>query len=185
MLLPLRKGPFTVESYHRLAELGILPRDARVELIDGQVLEMSPIGGPHASCVRRLLHRFGQRLPQGVMIDVQNPVVLDESNAPEPDLALLVFRPDGYPQQPRVADVFLLIEVADTSLAYDRDTKMPLYAAAGIPETWLVDLAGDAITVYRDPGPDGYRDVVTVVRGETLAPLRLRGVAVAVDEILP
>ena len=184
MLLPLRKGPFTVESYQRLAELGILPNDARVELIDGQVVEMRPIGGPHASCVRRLIHRFGQRLPQVVMIDVQNPVVLDESNAPQPDLALLAYRPDGYPQQPRVADVFLLIEVADTSLAYDRDTKIPRYAAAAIPETWLVDLAGDAITVYRNPGPDGYRDVVTVTRGATLVPRLLPGVAIAADEVL-
>ena len=186
VLMPARllPGPFTVDAYRRLAELGILPDDARVELIDGQVIEMSPIGGPHASCVRRLTHLFGRYHLQSVMLDVQNPVVLDEHTAPQPDLALLRLRRDGYPEHPRATDVLLLIEVADTSLAYDRDVKIPRYAAAGIPEAWLVDLIGDSIHVCRQPGPDGYNHVVTLTRGQTLRPLLLPGVAIRADEIL-
>src|SRR5881394_335412 len=134
-LLP---GPFTVDSYRRLAELGILHQDDRVELVAGQVLEMTPIGDRHASCVRRLINLFAPNLR----------------------------------------------DVADTSLSYDREIKIPRYAAAGIPEAWLVDLVGDAVSVCRRPGSNGYGEIVTVTRGGTLRPLLLPGVAVGVDDIL-
>lgn len=185
MALPVvLKGPFTVESYQRLAELGVLREDDRVELIHGQVVEMTPIGDRHAGCVRRLHDLFADQALEVAIIDVQNPVVLGASEAPQPDLAVLKRRADRYPQHPRGRDILLVIEVADTSLAYDRDVKIPLYARAGIPEAWLVDLVADAISIYRGPGPEGYSDIVTVARGETLRPLLLPGVAIAADVVL-
>jgi len=128
MVPRLLKGPFTVASYQRLAELGVLREDDRVELIDGQVVEMSPIGDRHASCVRRLNRRLSRDLRDVALVDVQNPVVLDEYDAPQPDLAVLKPRADGYTKHPRAADTLLVIEVSDTSVAYDRDIKIPLYA---------------------------------------------------------
>ena len=173
-----------MDAYQRLAELGVLGEDDRVELIAGQVVAMTPIGDRHASCVRRLHDLFARRALELAIIDVQNPVVLGRHDAPQPDLAVLKRRADGYPRHPRARDILLVIEVADTTLAYDRDVKIPLYARAGIPEAWLVDLGAEAITVYREPGPDGYTDVVAVTRSETLRPLLLPGVAIAATDIL-
>ena len=192
MVLPVLRGPFTVESYQRLAQLGVLGEDHRVELIDGQVVEMTPIGDRHASCVRRLHDLLARQALAVAIIDVQNPVVLGRHDAPQPDVAVLKRRAatvresfrDGYPHHPRAADILLVVEVADTTLAYDRDVKMPLYARAGIPEAWLVDLGADAITVYGGPQPGGYRDVFTVTRDETLRPFLLPGVAITAADIL-
>ena len=185
MVARLLPGPFTVDSYHRLAELGILDEDDRVELLDGQIVEMTPIGGAHAACVIRLTNLLARRAPQDTSVSMQNPVVLAERWEPQPDVALLR-RPDGYAGAwlPGPRDILLVIEVADTSLERDRDVKIPRYAAAGIAEAWLVDLVADAITVYRGPGPDGYGDVITVPRGETLRPLLLPGVSITAVEIL-
>jgi len=181
-LLP---GPFTVEMYHKLGELGIFDEDDRVELLDGQIVEMTPIGGAHAACVIRLNDLLSRRSRSDTSVSVQNPVTLAERWEPQPDLAVLR-RAGGLSGAwlPKPQDVLLVIEVADTSLERDRDVKIPRYAAAGIAEAWLVDLVADAISVYRGPGPDGYRDIVTVNRGETLRPLLLPGVAMTADEIL-
>jgi len=184
MVPRLLKGPFTVASYQRLAELGVLREDDRVELIDGQVVEMSPIGDRHASCVRRLNRRLSRDLRDVALVDVQNPVVLDEYDAPQPDLAVLKPRADGYTKHPRAADTLLVIEVSDTSVAYDRDIKIPLYARAGIPEAWLVDLPADAIAVYREPAGGEYTSVWVVSRGDTLSPLHFPRGTVSADEIL-
>lgn len=185
MAVQLLPGPFTVDLYHRLGELGIFDEDDRVELLDGQIVEMSPIGGPHVACVIRLTDLLSRRSGPGTSVSVQNPVVLAERWEPQPDIAVLR-RPAGLSGAwlPSPRDVLLVIEVADTSLERDRDVKLPRYAAAGIPEAWLVDLVGDAISVCRGPGPEGYREIVTVTRGETLRPLLLPGVTLAADEIL-
>ena len=183
MVQQLLKGPFTLEAYQRLAELGVLGEDDRLELIGGQVVEMSPIGGPHAGCVRRLMDLFVRRRLDA-MVDVQNPVVLSEHDAPQPDLALLTRRADGYPAHPRAADTLLVVEVADTSLAYDRDIKIPLYARAGIPEVWLVDLPADRLAIYRDPVDGAYASVRLVSRGATLSPLHFPHVTLPADDIL-
>ena len=180
----LLKGPFTVEVYQRLAELGILSEHERVELVGGQVVEMSPIGDRHASCVRRLNRLLAQQLLKVALIDVQNPVVLGTREAPQPDLTLLAPRPDGYRQHPRAADVLLVIEVADTTVAYDRDVKVPLYARSGVPETWLVDLSAERIVVYRDPLADAYTDLRVAFRGDALAPLRFPSAVLSVEAIL-
>ena len=184
MAVRLLKGPFTVDAYQRLAELGILPPDDRVELIDGQIVEMSPIGDRHASCVRRLNQLFGRRLLDVAVIDVQNPVVLGQSDAPQPDVTLLAPRADAYPQHPRAEDILLLIEVADTSLAHDRDVKIPLYARAGIPEVWLVDLTAERIEIHRAPAAGNYTDTRSASRGDTLTPLHFPDLTLSTDAIL-
>jgi Uma2 family endonuclease len=178
------RGPFTVEDFHRLAEAGVLRPDARVELIDGQVVEMSPIGGPHAACVRRLSDFFARHVVDVALIDVQNPVVLGPRDEPQPDVTVLRRRAEGYSDHPRPPDVLLVIEVADTTLAYDRDVKLPRYARAGIPEAWLVDVSAARIVSYREPAGDAYRDIRTAGRGDRIAPLAFPEVTLAVDEIL-
>ena len=174
-----------MDTYHRLAELGVLDEDDRVELLDGQIVEMTPIGGAHAACVFRLTALLAGRAGSDAGVSVQNPVVLAERWEPQPDLAVLR-RAGGFSGAwlPGARDVLLVIEVADTSLERDRDIKIPRYAAARIPEAWLVNLGADAITVYRGPSPDGYRDVSTVTRGDTLAPLLLPAITIAATDIL-
>src|SRR5436309_1476254 len=185
MVAHLLPGPFTVETYHRLAELGVLDEDDRVELLDGQIVPMTPIGAAHAACVFRLNNLLARRSRSDTGVSMQNPVVLAERWEPQPDIAVLG-RPGGLAGAwlPGPSDVLLVVEVADTSLERDRDVKVPRYAAAGIPEAWLVDLVRDAISVCREPGPGGYSEIVTLTRGEALRPLLLPGVAMAVGEVL-
>lgn len=185
MPVRLLKGPFTVENYHRLAELGILGEDDRVELLDGQIVEMTPIGPDHAGCVDDLTHLLSRVAGASAIVRVQNPVILGQRWEPQPDLTLLRPRRGGYrTAHPGPADILLVIEVADASLQSDRDVKLPLYAAAGIPEAWLVDLAHDIIEVHRQPGPEGYREVRTLRRGETLDALLVPTGAISVDQVL-
>jgi hypothetical protein len=168
----LFKGPFTVDDYHRLAEVGILSEDDHVELLDGQIVEMTPIGPEHAGCVDALLRVLSRRVGDTAMVRGQNPVVLGTRWEPEPDVAVLKPRADGYrTAHPGPGDILLVIEVADTSLESDREVKLPLYAGAGIPEAWLVDLEHDVIEMHRRPSPEGYREVRTLRRGDTLAAL--------------
>ena len=185
MSIRLLKGPFTVEDYHRLAEVGILGEDDRVELLDGQIVEMTPIGSRHAGCVNHVTQLLYRELGDTVILGVQNPVVLGAHSEPQPDIAVLKPRPDAYRgAHPGPAEVLLVIEVADTSLEFDREVKLPRYAAAGIPEAWLVDLEHEAIEVHREPGPEGYRDVRTLGRGATLTPLTVPAGSITVDEVL-
>jgi Uma2 family endonuclease len=181
-----RKRLLTNEEYHHILGAGILAEEERVELIHGEILEMSPIGNRHAACLRRLLRLLTQALAPDVMLDVQNPIHLPrEKSEPQPDLVLLRSREDGYASQPPTAeDILLLIEVADRSLAYDRDVKVPLYANSGIPEVWLVDLAGGSIVVHRRPGEKGYQDIQSLGPGDTLAPAGLPGARLSVGAIL-
>ena len=133
---------------------------------------MSPIGDPHLVCLIQLLRLL--RPIRGVDLSPQNPLRLpDLQSEPEPDLAVLRFRDDLKANPPSLADVLFLIEIADTSLAYDRDVKIPLYAEAGVPEAWLVDLSSETVFVYRYPSPKGYQEVLRFRRGETISPLAL------------
>ncbi|MDP3938154.1 MAG: Uma2 family endonuclease [Deltaproteobacteria bacterium] len=186
MAMPLAAHRFTVDEYHRMGEAGVFHEDDRVELIDGHVVAMTPIGPAHGGCVNRLTMLFAPPLAgREATLSVQNPLVLAEHQEPQPDVAVLRYRADGYQTgHPRALDTLLVVEVADTSLAYDRDVKLPRYARAAVPEVWLVDLAGDAIVVHREPSPDRYRDIVTLTRGDTLRPLLLPGVAIAAADIL-
>ena len=185
MAMPLALHRFTVDEYHRMAQAGVFHEDDRVELIHGQVVEMTHIGPGHSGCVGDLTTLFSRRAGDAALVWVQNPVHLGEHEEPQPDLVLLRPQPGTYRQaHPRPADVLLVIEVADTSVRYDRETKLRLYAEAGIPEAWLVNLPAETIEAATDPGPDGYRTVRRVRRGETLRPIMLPGVEIAADEIL-
>lgn len=174
---------FTVDEYFQMAKAGILTEDDRVELIDGQIIQMSPIGDPHVEAVNRCLLAFVGLMAAGrVMTSMQNPVRVDRYNDPQPDIVLV---PPGLRGAPRVADVLLVIEVADSSLGYDRRTKLPLYARAGIGEAWLLDLQGEALEVHREPGPEGYALIRRCRRGERVAPAAFPDLELAVDDLLP
>ncbi len=185
MVMPLVSRRFTVDEYHRMGQAGVLHEDDRVELIDGQVVEMTPIGPDHGSCVNRLNAMFAPLAGGRATLSVQNPLVLGTHHEPQPDFMLLQHRADGYrPRNPRARDVLLVIEVGDTSADSDRQTKIPLYAGAGIPEAWLVDLPGDRIELCRSPAGGRYTEVTTVPRGATLTPLAFPDVQLSADQIL-
>jgi Uma2 family endonuclease len=176
---------FTVDDYHRMAEAGILHEDDRVELIEGEIVEMTPIGGRHAKCVTELVRVLAPQVGEDVRVSPQNPVRLSEHEEPQPDVAVLRAS-ERYQagELPAPGDVLLLIEVSDTSLAYDREVKLSLYARSGIPEAWLVDLTGEVIERHTEPAEDGYRLVRRVGRGETLRSETVSELEVPVDAVL-
>lgn len=182
--VPTRRR-FTVQEYYQMAAAGILRADDRTELIDGEVILMPPIGDPHAGNVNRATFVFGHRFGDVALVAVQNHVKLDEHDQPQPDLALLRPRADFYTtSSPTPADVFLLVEVSDTTVRYDRRVKGPLYASAGILEYLLIDINAATLTVFRDPTPEGYRSEQTLRRGDHWSPLAFPDRALAVAEIL-
>lgn len=176
---------FTVDEYVQMIDFGILDKYDRVELIRGEIIEKMTIGDPHATCVRRLNWLLTTRAGKHALLSIQSPVRLADS-MPEPDVAVLKPRDDFYLSgTPRSADVLLLIEVADSTLEFDRDVKRELYAENGITEYWIVDLNDGAVEVHRQPRPDGtYADVQTKRRGEQLDVAALPGITLAVSEIL-
>lgn len=186
MQQPFAQHRFTVEEYERMAEVGILDPDARVELLDGQVVEMAPIGSRHAARVANLQRLFDRHLQVEAIVWVQNPIRVDDYAQPHPGVALLREREGSYVDaHPRSEDVLLLIEVADTTLTSDRDLKVPLYGRGGIRETWLVNLPDDCIEVFTKPSSKrGYWRVQRFERGESIAPGALPDVEIAVDEVL-
>ena len=176
---------FTRADYHRMGEVGILAEDDPVELIDGQVGAMSPIGRRHRGSVNRLTHLFSSRVGERAMLSVQNPVQLDDYSEPEPDIALLRPRADFYSEaDARPEDILLIIEVADSSLEYDRRVKAPLYARNGIPELWIANLIQDHLLVYLDPPPAGYGTTQILRRRETIRPSAFPDLEIAVDDVL-
>jgi Uma2 family endonuclease len=176
---------FTVDEFYQMAEAGILREDDRVELLNGEVVQMTPIGSRHAACVDRLARNFHDRVDRSVIVRVQSPVRLDDFSEPQPDLALLRFRSDFYADaHPRPADVLLIVEVADTSADLDRAVKVPLYARAGIPEFWIVDLAAKAVDVYQDGSAEGYRRHHRLGSTDRLIPVARPAVDVAVSDVV-
>ena len=167
-----------------MIKAGILGEDDRVELIAGQIVTQLPIGTAHGGAVKRL-NQLLTNLAQGrCIVSVQDPIALDAISEPEPDLALLRPRPDFYAKEhPGPEDVLLIVEVADTSLGFDREEKIPLYAAAGIPEVWLVDLAGKALVVYSRPAQGNYTEVTRHRSGATIAIPGLPEAQLAVSEL--
>jgi Uma2 family endonuclease len=175
---------FTREEYHRMAEVGILRPTDRVELIRGDIVEMLPIGRRHVAFVNNLNQLLVTRLAGRAIVSVQNPVVLADDTEPQPDLSVLRRRPVPYKEaEPATEDVLLLIEVAESSLAYDRSTKLRLYAEAAIPEYWVVDTAAESVEVYRTPGVGGYRDASRVAGAATITPLAFPDVSLALVDI--
>jgi Uma2 family endonuclease len=174
---------FTVHDYHRMGEAGILHEDDRVELIEGELVEMDAIGTRHFSCVNRLTRLLVMSVGDEAIVSVQNPVRLNEYTEPQPDLT--VIRPRDYTESlPTPEDVLLLIEVSDTTLAYDRNVKLPLYARAGIGEVWIVNLPAETIELNTGPSANGYRYTERKRRTETLQPAAIPGLTPTVDEIL-
>jgi Uma2 family endonuclease len=186
MAVQLVTHRFTAKDFHRMVEAGILCEDDRVELLHGEIVDMPPIGPGHASGVKRLLNSFLPLQLEGkVILSVQDPIHLGEHSEPQPDLALLKPRPDFYAQgHPTPQEVLLAIEVMESSAGYDREVKVPLYARVGISETWLVDVERGVIEVYREPSPEGYRQVHTRRRGEHLSPAAFPQFILMVDAVL-
>jgi Uma2 family endonuclease len=181
----VRRYRLTVDQYHRMAEVGIIPPDCRVELIGGQIYTMSPIDPWHSGVVNRLVHRFVRGLDDRAVVHVQNPTVLDPHSEPQPDVMLLAPRADFYgTAHPTPSETLLVVEVADTSLQHDRDRKLPLYARRGIAEVWIVSRRDDAIEVFRGPSADGYCHHVRRGRGDEVAPGAFPDFRLSVDDVL-
>jgi hypothetical protein len=174
---------FTVEEYHRMAEAGILGANERVELIEGEIIEMAPIGPRHAGGVINANRLFITRLGDRAVVSPQNPVVIRPRSEPQPDLLLLRPRAVSYSRElPASHDVLLAVEVADATVRFDRLVKARLYARAGIPEFWLCLAMDGAIEVYRGPGADAYASVTLHGPGQTVSPLAFPDVSFAVTD---
>lgn len=176
----------TVEDYYRMAEAGILSEDDRVELIEGEIVQMVPIGSYHVGCVMRLHNRFlTLEYNNKAFISMQNPIHLNEVSEPQPDLMLLKLRDDFYETSlPTPQEVLLIVEVADSSQEYDHREKIPLYGKAGIEEAWLADVRKRELEIYTQPSKTGYQSVHTYVPGDTVVPLAFPELVLAVNDIL-
>ncbi len=176
---------FTADDVERMVRAGVLRPDDRVELIEGELIDMVPIGWAHQGCVNRLTELFVTGLRGRAVVQPQGPLRLSERSVPQPDLAILRPRPDYYAQGgPTAADVLLVIEVSDTTLAYDRDVKVPLYARHGIPEVWVVDLAGRRVLVFRQPSADAYSEQREYQLGDDCAPEAFPDLALSVEALV-
>ena len=176
---------FTVDEYYRMAETGVIKPDARVELLDGQIIDMMPIGPFHGGTVKSLNQLFAGVAKGRFLVSVQDPVRLNDRSEPEPDLMLLKPKADKYKSRhPKPEDVYLIIEVADSTLQFDREEKIPAYGAAGIAEAWLVNLPEQKIEVYREPHFTGYASKAILRPGETASPAAFTDVIIDVAELL-
>jgi Uma2 family endonuclease len=181
----LKRWRWTLEDYHLLGRFGILGEDERVELIDGEIVQMSPIGDRHVAGVAKAQAPFGRRVPEACIVTVQSPLRLEQRYEPMPDVVVLKPRADFYVHGIRPDDVLLVIEVADSSVAYDRGAKALIYARALIPEYWVSDLVEDVLVVQREPTAEGYASIQVLKRGQKIAPLAFADWEIAVEEILP
>ncbi|HET7230538.1 MAG TPA: Uma2 family endonuclease [Longimicrobium sp.] len=176
---------FTVDEFHRMGEAGILAHDDRVELINGEIFEMSPIGSRHARCVRRLDRWLHRVVGDKAVVSARQPLKLALDGEPIPDLAVLKPRADEYgDSHPTGTDALLVIEVADTSVLYDRNVKGELYAASGVPEYWVVDLNAHLVTVFGSPEQGRYTEQHDHARGDSWSASPLGGRMVSADEVL-
>ncbi len=175
---------FSVTEFSKLCEVGIIAPDERVELIDGRVYNMSPIGHRHEAVLARLLNAMRFLLTQNLIFFAKTSIHLDEFTQPLPDLAIMPRRADFYEGRwPSAKDVLLVAEIAEGSLRHDRDVKIPRYASAGIPEAWLVDLNSDTVTQYSEPSGSEYQSIHTFADGETLNPSQSTGLTMSVSDI--
>lgn len=186
MSAKLKRRLFTVKEYHQMVEIGILSKDDRVELIEGEIIQMAATGISHASCVRRSIELF-QQLPENTAIlNVQKPVQLSIQTELQPDLVLLKFPDDSCKTaHTGASEVLLLIEITDSKIDNERDVKIPIYARSMIQEVWLVDLVENRLEAYRQPTPNGYSLILELRPGQELAPIAFPDFAVSVDAILP
>ena len=176
---------FTAEEFYRLYEAGVLDSKDRIELLNGELIIMRAIGYRHAQAVTNLTSDFGEQARRRFMLSPQNPVELERYSAPQPDLVLVPMSRRKARRHPIPEEVFLIIEVADTSLRYDREDKQRAYAATGIREFWLLNLEDDCLEIYRDPQGDAYRERIVVSATGSASPLAFPDVTIALAEIIP
>lgn len=185
MSVQLARKLFTTAEYHQMIAAGVFDEDERLELIDGEIVEMIPIGPRHAATVNRLNQVLMLQLANIAILSVQNPVELSDFSEPQPDLTLLKRRADFYALAlPTVADVLVAIEVADTTVEKDRGAKIPSYARAGVAESWLVDLVSDRIEVYSQPSSGMYQEIRIVLRGQPVISKTIPQLQLNADDIL-
>jgi Uma2 family endonuclease len=185
MSVQIQRRLFTVQEYHMMSEAGVFAHNERVELIEGEIIEMAAIGTRHATCVRRLIRQFRQIPEESAILDVQNPIRLTQRTEPQPDIVLLQFRLDCYATaHPIPSEVLLLVEVSDSTVDFDRNVKVPNYARSGIQEVWLWDWEANCLEVYRNPTANGYTSIQKFERGEIVSPLAFPEFEVSVDFIL-
>jgi Uma2 family endonuclease len=179
------RRPFTVDEYDRMVEVGILGKEDHVELIEGEILEMSPIGSRHEACVDRAAVLLLPPLVGQSIVRVQGSIRLGDYSRPQPDLILLQHRRDYYaPSGAVTRDALLVIEVSDTSIRYDRGPKLRVYARHGVREVWIEDLTTDTLLVFRSPEGATYRTLVTLKSGDSIAPEAFPQLIVSVAALL-
>jgi Uma2 family endonuclease len=185
MSVQMQRRLFTVKEYHLMSEAGVFGNNERVELIEGEIIQMAAIGKRHAARVDRLANFFYEQVRRRAIIRVQNPICLDHKSEPQPDIALVQRRADFYEESlPNSQHIFLLVEVADSTVDYDRDVKVPNYARSGIQEVWLWDLEVNCLEVYRLPTANGYSSMQKIAGGEIVSPLAFPDLQVSIDLIL-
>jgi len=188
MIMPtetITRKRFTVDEYHRMSDIGLFPEDKRFELIRGEILEMPGAKPPHSGRVNRLNHLFMNRLGDSVIVSVQNPSSIDDYSEPVPDVSLLKPRLDFYTKNhPLPEDVLLVIEISHTTLRFDTRIKGPLYAEAGIPEYWILNIPQNVLEVRTDPVNGRYTRLQTLKLGELITPRAFPQVSFRIDEIL-
>ncbi|HLQ77134.1 MAG TPA: Uma2 family endonuclease [Terriglobia bacterium] len=184
MRVEIAKKLFTVDEYYRMGEAGILDHTLRTELINGEIIEMSPIGDRHMECVDRANTILVPPLINRAIVSVQNAVRINNITMPQPDLVLYKFRRDFYKGRHEAKDVLLLIEVADSTFRYDRYVKLPLYASVGIREVWIEDLKNNRLLVFRDTAGKTYSTSLTFGTGQSITPLAFPDLTISIDELL-
>lgn len=181
----LAKHWISVDEYERMGKAGVFPHDKRLELLEGEIYEMSPIGSPHAACVKFLSALLNRLFNGKFIVSTQDPIRLDDFSEPQPDVALLRWRDDYYRHaHPTPADVLLVIEVADSTVESDRSYKMALYAKSGIREAWLVNLVEECVELYAEADGDAFQTVRRFVRGEVVAAQTIENLNIGVSDIL-
>lgn len=182
---PVRKHLTDIKEWQKLGEANIFPPGSRLELIEGEILEMAPIGCNHSGHVIRLTNFFAPLLNKNAIINVQNPLQLGDLSEPEPDFMLLKPNADFYcSRHPNAGDVLLLIEVADSSLSFDQNQKLRLYAQHNIAEYWLMNLNDSCLEVYRQPHGDCYGEKTTLRVGDTVTLSQLNQISINIADIL-
>ena len=176
---------FTAEDFYRLYENGLFDSKDRIELLNGDIIIMHPVGWRHANAITNLNSDLAEQARRRFKISPQNPVELERYSAPQPDLALVPWSRGNSKRHPTPEEVFLIIEVADTSLRYDREEKLRAYASTGIREFWLLNLQDDLLEIYRQPEGPAYREQLTIPADGTASPLAFPDVTIALADILP
>lgn len=177
---------FTADEYQRMGEAGVLPHDARIELIEGEIVDMPPIGPPHAGTVELLADLLRLAVADRAMVRTQQPSVVGQYSVPQPDIAVVARRNDYYRgAHPEPRDVLLVVEVAETTLAFDRDVKARMYARSGVRELWIVDLGGRSITQLRASRDGVYAESTEVRAGDSIGLAAFPDVSIDVGTVLP